>query len=770
MKTLNFPIQIVVVVSALIWLAGQSCQHAEDKITGTDSLSIRQNLPPSPVLSPQESIEKMHIEDGFAIQLVASEPLITAPVAMSFDKDGRIWVVQMNDYMPDTAGTGEDRPTGKVVILSDKNRDGVMDDRTIFLDSLVMPRAICLIENGILVAEPPKLWYYEIENDRPVKKTLVDSSYAEGGNVEHQPNGLLRGLDNWIYSAKSAKRYRKKGNTWLIERTHFRGQWGITQDDFGRLFYNNNSENLLGDEFAAGLGANNLNQKKVTGFDKKVVTDNKVYPVRPTTGVNRGYMKGVLDSSLRLVNFTAACGPVIYSGDLFSKEYYGNAFVAEPSANLIKRNILNFKGYQVEGKQAYKDKEFLASEDERFRPVNLYNGPDGALYIVDMYRGIIQHKTYLTPYLKSEIKMRSLEQPLNCGRIYKLIPKNKTAAPVKFINDGTALLSLLQHTNGWVRNQAQQLLIDGKHTELAIQLRNLLFSTNGQLPRIHALWTLEGLGILQDSDVLPLLKEKEWTIRMQGLSVLPSIMNRDNYQQILPLLQQLINENDTLAIPYIGYLAHSIERFNSSIAKEILVKLTEKHGANLYVADAVISNLQGREAVFYRESLRINPDTGLAINKRLKKVLDDIQKAKNASNAKMLEKQYPRGAAIYKSVCQTCHGNDGNGVASLAPPLNNSEWVTGDKDRLAAIVLYGLTGPVSVNGKLYKAPEINGDMPGIGQNKEFSNDDIAQILSFVRQSWNNKASKVSAEDVNVVRQRTKGRENPFTAEEMAKMK
>ena len=168
--------------------------------------------------------------------------------------------------------------------------------------------------------------------------------------------------------------------------------------------------------------------------------------------------------------------------------------------------------------------------------------------------------------------------------------------------------------------------------------------------------------------------------------------------------------------------------------------------------------------------MRINPDTGLAINKRLKKVLDDIQKAKNASNAKMLEKQYPRGAAIYKSVCQTCHGNDGNGVASLAPPLNNSEWVTGDKDRLAAIVLYGLTGPVSVNGKLYKAPEINGDMPGIGQNKEFSNDDIAQILSFVRQSWNNKASKVSAEDVNVVRQRTKGRENPFTAEEMAKMK
>src|SRR5690606_9265588 len=125
--------------------------------------------------------------------------------------------------------------------------------------------------------------------------------------------------------------------------------WGISQDDYGRLFYNNNSENLLGDEFAPGLGAGNKNQKSVKGFNKRIVPDNKVYPVRPTTGVNRGYMKGVLDSNLRLVSFTAACGPVIYNGGLFDEEYYGNAFVAEPSANLIKRNIIEEKGYEVSG-------------------------------------------------------------------------------------------------------------------------------------------------------------------------------------------------------------------------------------------------------------------------------------------------------------------------------------------------------------------------------------------------------------------------------------
>ena len=200
----------------------------------------------------------------------------------------------------------------------------------------------------------------------------------------------------------------KKGDKWLIEKTHFRGQWGITQDDYGRLYYNDNSTNIVGDYFAPGLGSTNKNQKDIAGYTERVVRDNRVYPSRPTPGVNRGYMDGVLDSSKRLVNLTAACGPVIYRGNLFGPAYDFNAFVAEPSANLIKRNVLSEKGYVTTGKQAYKGREFLTSPDERFRPVNLYNGPDGALYITDMYRGIIQHKTYLTPFLKKQIGERGL--------------------------------------------------------------------------------------------------------------------------------------------------------------------------------------------------------------------------------------------------------------------------------------------------------------------------------------------------------------------------
>ncbi len=732
-------------------------------------MAIRKSIEDVPVLEPDDAIKKMHIEDGFEVKLVAAEPLIAAPVAMSFDKKGRLWVVDMMDYMPDTSGTGEDAPTGKVVILTDVNNDGVMDSSKIFLDSLVLPRAICLIDGGILVAEPPKLWYYDIKNEKPVNKKLVDSTYAAGGNVEHQPNGLLRAIDNWIYNAKSDKRYKKQGSKWLIERTHFRGQWGICQDDYGRLFYNTNSENLLGDYFMPGLGAQNKNQRSVSGYVEKIVEDNRVYPARPTPGVNRGYMEGVLDDSLRLVNFTAACGPVIYNGGLFSEKYHNNAFVAEPAGNLIKRNILTDTGYIVNGKEAYEKKEFLASEDERFRPVNLLVGPDGALYIADMYRGIIQHKTYLTPYLKNEIKERQLTKPLNCGRIYKVVPVKSQAKNVQLANNPQQLVQQLQSTNAWVRNEAQQIIIDSNYTTTSPALHQLLH-VNNPVTVAHAMWTLQGLKMLAEDDVLPLLQHNNRLIRMEALSVLPAVLNNSNYQKFMPAVQQVINDNDSLIAPYIGFLMYYIQPFNPGLANQVLFSLIKKYPSNTYVADAVISNLQNKEDAFYKQALKINPDTSAAFNKRLRHVIADIAKAKNQSNQKKLAALYPRGAKIFTTLCQTCHGPDGNGVTALAPPLNKSNWVQGNKNQLIPIVLFGLTGPINVSDHLYKSPEINGDMPGIGSNDEYSDEDIAQILSYIRNSWNNKASVITAKDISDTRSKYKGRQKTLTEEELRTIK
>src|SRR5690606_7938231 len=150
-------------------------------------------------------------------------------------------------FRSDIEGDGERAPTSKIVILEDTDSDGDFDDRKVFLDSLVLPRALSFVGDGILVAEPPYLWYYDIDEDQPINKQLVDSAYASGDNVEHQSNGLLRGLDNWIYNSDQDKRYRRIDGEWIIEKTHLRGQWGITQDNYGHLYYNNNSQNLLGD-------------------------------------------------------------------------------------------------------------------------------------------------------------------------------------------------------------------------------------------------------------------------------------------------------------------------------------------------------------------------------------------------------------------------------------------------------------------------------------------------------------------------------------------
>jgi mono/diheme cytochrome c family protein/glucose/arabinose dehydrogenase len=767
MRIDNLPgIFSVVILFITFNLGGCTSRQPEEEESKADSLAIRNAYATSPLLNATEAIAKMKIEPGFEIKLVASEPLVEAPVAMVFDNNGRMWVVEMVGYMPDTDGVGEEVPNGRIVILTDKDKDGVMDERKVFLDSLVLPRAICLVENGILYAEPPRLFFVENSNDKPGKKILVDSLYAESGNAEHQPNGLLRAMDNWIYNAEAKKRYRKTGDRWQVERTIVRGQWGLSQDDYGRLFYNNNSQNLLGDYFLPAFDAGNDNQRRFAGYTEKIVEDNRVYPSRPTPGVNRGYMKGILDDSLRLVNFTAASGPVIYRGDLFGKDYYQNAFVGEPAGNLIKRNLLEDRGYMVEGKQAYKGKEFLSSTDERFRPVTLYNGPDGALYILDMYRGVIQHKTYLTEYLKNEYISRKLSKPLNCGRIYKVVPENKSPIPVSFTSDPLQTVKLLQHPNGWVRDKAQQILVDGKNREVVPLLKEMLKNTAQPVSVLHALWTLEGLQALDTADLMPLLQNADWHLRVHSLTLLAAVTKQSGKKDLQKRLEEILSKNDSLTAPYLAFSTKVLS--DRRAASRILLELVKKYPASQYVTDAVISTLQNREVEFFKLVQNALPDTTLLIHRRMKNVLTDIENRKHSKNSKLLEQEYPRGFALFSSICQGCHGADGNGIRSLAPPLNNSSWVTGDKYKLLSIVLYGLTGPIQVGGKLYEAPEITGDMPGIGGNKELTDEDIAQLLSFIRNSWNNRADKVIGNDVNQVRQKYKGRQKAFTMQELQK--
>src|SRR5438132_3652320 len=396
-------------------------------------------IPPAPALPPDQALKSFKLQPGFRLELVAVEPLVHDPVQIAFDPDGRIWVIEMRGYMPSIDGVGETNKVGDVVVLEDTDDDGRMDKRTVFLDGLVMPRALALVRGGALIAEPPNLWFCRDTNGdlKCDEKTLVASDYATEDDPklgaratpEHASNGLLRALDNWIYSANHTTRFRNTDGAWQCEPTIFRGQWGIAQDDFGRLFYNSNEDPLRADFVPSQYLARNPHHRNPAGVNVQLYDDKVVWPIRVNPGVNRGYRPGQLRPDGTLATFTAACAPLVYRGDNFPREFEGNVFLCEPAGNLIKRYVLEDRGASFKAKNAYDHAEFLASTDERFRPVNLSNGPDGCLYIVDLYHGILEHRIHITSYLRQQILDRGLDHHTGVCRIYRVFRESQPLAP-----------------------------------------------------------------------------------------------------------------------------------------------------------------------------------------------------------------------------------------------------------------------------------------------------------------------------------------------------
>src|SRR5687768_13649430 len=310
-----------------------SCNTVETK-SSTDS--------PSPERSPEEELETFQVEPGLKLQLVAAEPMVQDPVVCTFDEDGRLWVVEMRSYMPDMEGEGEREPIGRVSVLEDTDEDGMMDRSTIYLDSLIMPRALAITSDGVLVVWEESLWNTRDTNGDLVadSRTLIDSLYAVSTLPEHTANGLWRGIDNWYYNAKSRARYRLVDGVWKKDSTEFRGQWGISHDDAGRLYYNYNWSQLHADLVPPEYFSRNKNHTPTTGIDHGLTIDRRIYPIRPNPAVNRGYIPGTLDEQGRLLEFTAACSPLVYRSRTLPAEFSGNVFVCEPSGNLIKRNVI----------------------------------------------------------------------------------------------------------------------------------------------------------------------------------------------------------------------------------------------------------------------------------------------------------------------------------------------------------------------------------------------------------------------------------------------
>jgi mono/diheme cytochrome c family protein len=473
-----------------------------------------------------------------------------------------------------------------------------MDASTVYLDSLVMPRALALVPGGALVAHNGALWLTQ-DRDGDLKadtKTLIDSTYAGSALPEHAGNGLWRGLDNWYYNAKSRLRYRLTEGKWQRDSTEFRGQWGISHDDEGRLVYNYNWSQLHADLVPPNYLSRNRNHTPTSGIDHGLTVDRRIYPIRSNPAVNRGYIPGTLDSAGRLLEFTAACSPLSYRGTALPQEYYGNVFVCEPSGNLVKRNVVQEDGLLLAARDPRPGTEFLASTDERFRPVHLASGPDGALYVADMYRGLVQHGAYITPYLREQTLNRKLVLPVHRGRIWRVVPEGwQPPKPRKLSGAPSAeLVGYLSHADGWYRDVAQRLLVERRYPATVPALRDLATKGGSGLGRLHALWTLEGVNGLTPDLLFGLLSDPDPRVGAAAVRLLEPFARADAGVRAR-VGAALLRKWREAPIGQVLQMTLTAGVLEPGVARLLLAGIGAQHGASPLIRDAMMSSVPNGE-------------------------------------------------------------------------------------------------------------------------------------------------------------------------------
>jgi putative membrane-bound dehydrogenase-like protein len=459
-----------------------------------------------PPMSPEQSRQAIHVPKGLRVELVAAEPLVVSPVAIDFSPDGKLWVAEMLDY---PAGLkGDYQPGGRVRLLEDTNGDGKYDKSTVFLDKVHFPNGITAWKKGVLISAAPDIIYAEDTNgDGKADIREVVFTGFDSRNWQARVNSLSYGLDNWVHGANGLiggtircparpdlvvtlgiRDFRMDPDKHLFELETGGGtQQGRTRDDWGNYFSNQNSELLLNAPLA----------------DRYVGRNPYVAPPEPIVLVPKEDPDHLYPASRTLRRFnhpesanrvTSACSPVIYRDDLLGKEYHENAFMCEPVHNLVTRRILKPLGATFAGFRAPSEQksEFLASADNWFRPVDLKNGPDGALWVVDMYRMIIEHPKWITADRLARINVRAGD---TMGRIYRVVPEDRPARPIPRLSDKSTadLVAALDSPGGWQRDMVQFMLVQrGDQAAVPLLVR---MASDCTLPegRLQALCTLDGL-------------------------------------------------------------------------------------------------------------------------------------------------------------------------------------------------------------------------------------------------------------------------------------
>lgn len=698
------------------------------------------DLAPKPPVVPlpvDEQLEKFLLQPGYSLEPVLTEPQVQQPGAITFDGNGRMYVLELRTYMLTADSEGTLEPVSAISRWEDKDNDGVYETGGVFVDSLVFPRFVLPFgPNSVLTMESNADNVYlftDTDNDgRADKKEFFTDNFGRAGNVEHQQAFLYWGMDNWLYSTVNPFRVRWTPDGVIREATASNhAQWGISHDDDGKLWFQGGSNGLPSYfQFPVHYGDYVVENNFAEGFDipwgaPVLVSD------------MQGGMAAVRMPEGTLNRVTGAAGNDVFRGHRLPKDLYGQYFYGEPVARIVRQiNPVINEGLTILHNVYQEEKsEFIRSTDPLFRPVDMATAPDGTMYIVDMYHGIIQEGEW-TPvgsYLRLKIEQYQLDKVVGLGRIWRLTHddfQRDTTRPRMYDESLSELLKHLSHPNGWWRDMAQQVLVQRRDKSVTPALVYLVKNSDNLLARFHALWSLEGIGTLESSLVKAMMNDPNPRMRIQAMWASETLYKAGD-QTLAADYLRLMNDSDT-----------QVKMRAMMTGRLLKIRGTEAAVKKIMASDQSAGvQLVGQQV--------LEPPVVTAFFGRSNPNFSEEEKARVEA-----------GLDIYNSLCSTCHGPLGTGTPVgpgqlMAPSLVGSARVQAHSDYVIKTLLHGLAGEIA--GENFSGALM---APMGNQSDEW----IASVASFIRVNFENESSLVTAEDVARVRRETSAQKVPYTFE------
>lgn len=629
-----------------MWVQNENTALLKDHVDRRSFNTLLEKVEPR-AKSAEASLHSWHTRPGFHVELMAAEPLVESPIAFAWGPDGKFWVVEMRDYPNGLDGKG--KPGGRIKFLEDTKGTGKFDKATIFLDNLTLPTSVMPWRKGILVTSAPEIFYAE-DTDGDGKADLripLFTGFTEG-NPQHRLNGLVWGLDNWFHGANGdsggSVKSQKTGQVVSISGRdfRFRPDEGIFETEAGQTQYGK-----CRDDWGNWFGCNNSNPMYHFVLDDHYLRRNPHLPA-PDPRVDVSVAPGaspVYPASRTLPRFndpwtanrfTSACSVIVYRDELFGPAFANNSFVSEPVHDLVHREIMSPKGMTFTSRRAADEQhsEFLASSDNWTRPTSIQTGPDGALWVADMYRQVIEHPEWIPKDWQERLDLRAGSDK---GRIYRVYPVGKKPRAIPRLDKlSTAeLVAALDSPNGWQRDLVQQMLIQKNDPDAIPLLYKQLSDSPRALCRLHALCTLDGMNAASPTVLLKALEDSCPGVRRHAIRVSEGTPQKrltrhgssGESQAKLPVaLLKLVDDPD----PHVRMqLAYSLGEWDDPRAGQALGKLALKAADDPYLLAAAMSSVNKKNlGPMMRTVLaeRIRPGPHLTENLlRMTIALDDKQ-------------------------------------------------------------------------------------------------------------------------------------------------